>query len=50
MTEAEEAKECAVLIMDGMKKKALDWLGEWNTLLLYLDERIRAEKLEVEKP
>jgi len=51
MTEAERAKECAVTIMEGMKKKAFDYLGDWNTLLLYLDERIRAEKVEdVEEP
>jgi len=43
-TEAERAIECANTIMSGMKKKAFDYMGEWNTLLLYLEKRVREEK------
>lgn len=43
-SEAERAKDCAVTIMEGMKKKAFDYLGEWNTLLLYLDKRVNEER------
>ncbi len=44
--EAAEALECAKAIMDGMKKKAVDYLGEFNTLLLYLEKRVREEKAQ----
>lgn len=39
--EATEALECAKAIMDGMKKKAFDYVGEFNTLLLYLERKVR---------
>lgn len=44
MGEAFEALECAKEIMTGMKRKALDYLGEWNTLMLYLEKKVREEK------
>ena len=44
MGDAFGALECAKVIMDGMKKKALDYIGEWNTLMLYLEKKVREEK------
>lgn len=48
-TEAEEAKRCAEAIMTGDGKRAWavkmsQYLGEWNTLMLYLGKRVREEK------
>jgi len=39
--EATEALECVKAIMDGMKKKALDYIGEFNTLFIYLERKVR---------
>jgi len=39
--EAIEALECAKAIMDGMKKKAFEYVGEFNTLFLYLERKVR---------
>ena len=44
--EAAEALECVQAIMDGMKRKALDYVGEFNTLFLYLGKKVREEKKE----
>ena len=40
---AKEALECAKVIMVGMKRKALDYIGEWNTLMLFLEAKVREE-------
>lgn len=48
-TEAAKAMECAEAIMKGNGKRAwalkmTEYIGEWNTLMLYLEKRVRAEK------
>lgn len=43
MTTAKEAHDLATAIMEGMGKKATNFVGEWNTLLLYLEAQIRKE-------
>jgi hypothetical protein len=48
MTTAKEAKECAETIMKGDGKpawarKMVDYFGEWNTLMLYLDAQVLKE-------
>ena len=45
---AKQAKECAEAIMkgDGGKawaRKMVEYIGEWNTLTLYLETQVRAE-------
>ena len=38
------ALENAKMIMDAMKKKALDYIGEWNQLLIYLERQVAKSK------
>jgi len=43
MTTAKEAHEIASGLMTAMGKKALNHVGEWNTLMLYLESKMREE-------
>ena len=43
--EAMNVLECVKVIMAGMKEKWIDYVGEFNALLLYLERKVReAEK------
>ena len=43
-TEAEDVLSCASAIMKGMGAKSIAYIGEWNTILMYLEKRVREEK------
>lgn len=45
MTSAKEAQECALEIMksQGTGKRFTNYIGEWNTLMLYLEHQMKEE-------
>ena len=43
MSDAEVALGCANVLIQAMGKKGVSYLGEWNTLMLYLEKRVREE-------
>jgi hypothetical protein len=38
------ALEAAKVIMDGMKRKALNYVGEWNQIMVYLERQVAKNK------